>query len=198
MENVKNIFLFFGSAAGVYSFIRLVGHDISSFFNKSKLIIQFDPKEDLKPWRVGPPYLENMVTRKVATVHIRNKGEKPATGCEALVEIFSEDGRIQKTLPLHWADTPYNALSTSIERVIISRLPRRLDVVFTQEKQSISGCCIASAQALATGPQRDQFFLSDGDYKIKIHINYNSGKSVKREFIIKSPDTWENLEMKTV
>ncbi len=175
MQNFKNIFLFIGSAAGVYSFFRLVGQDILSFFNKPKLTIEFNQRNDVKVWRVGHPYIPNMENRKVSTIHIHNKGRKPALNCEALVQILKGNGQIDQTLPLHWADTLYDARSTSIERVEISKLPRRLDVAFTQEKQSRSGCSIASAQALATGVQQDQFFLPQGKHKIKIHINYNSG-----------------------
>ena len=195
MENLTKIFLLIGSAAGVYSFIRLVGGDIFTFFNRANLVIRFDSSNDIKQWRIGPPYLQNEVTREVVTVHIHNKGKKPAKDCEAFIEIINGNKDVKKMLPLHWADTPYNALSTSIEKVKISKLHRRLDIVFTQYGQNINGCCIASAQALAAGPQQDQFFLPEGEYEIKIHINYNSGKSIARKFIIKSPKHWQDLWM---
>jgi len=194
MENSGSMFLLFGSIAGVYSFARLVVGDISSFFNKTNLAIEFDAQNDVKQWFVGPPYLNNTVARRVVTVNVRNKGGKPARDCEAYIEV--NNGRNKITLPLHWADTQYNALSTSIERVEISKIPRRLDVVFSQEGQSINGCCVASAQALATGPQRDQFFLSEGEYKVRIYVNYNSGKSVARKFVIQSPSNWVGLRMR--
>ncbi|MCF7886388.1 MAG: hypothetical protein K9M80_07830 [Candidatus Marinimicrobia bacterium] len=195
MQNFKNIFLFLGSAAGIYSFIRLVRQDILSFFNKSKLTIKFNQRGDLKVWRVGPPYIPIGEIRKVATVHVCNKGKKSASNCEALVQIIKDGDEIGQTFPLHWADTPYDARSTSIEGINIGRLPRRLDVVFTQKKQNESGCSVASAQALATGVQHDQFFLPQGEHKIKIQVNYNSGDSIEETFVIESPDIWKNLKM---
>ena len=196
MKELKNTFLFLGSAAGVYSFIRLIGQDIFSFFKKPKLVIEFDRDNDVKEWRVGPPYIGEMEIRKVVAIQINNKGKTPALDCEAFVAILNKRNKIQKTLPIHWADTPYDARSTSIEKIAINKLPRRLDVVFTQEKDRMEGCSIASSQALATGVQKDQFFLSPGKHKIEIHINYSSGKTVKEQFIIESPSTWKELDMK--
>jgi len=193
--NLKNIFFFLGSIAGVYAFIRLVIQDSFSLFWKPKLTIVFTQTNDVNVWQVGPPYIPSMENRKVATIHIHNKGRKPALCCEAFAQIFNINGQVVRTLPLHWADTLYDARSTSIERVQISKLPRRLDVVFSQERQGGSGCSIASAQALAAGVQNDQFFLAQGEHKIRIHINYNSGNSVEQAFIVSSPSTWRGLTM---
>jgi len=191
-EKLKNIFVFVGSAAGVYSFIRLLFRDCFSFFHRPRLTVEFNSVEE---WRVGPPYIESNETRRVATVNVCNKGSKSAIACEAHVEICREHGKMPSILPLHWADTPYGTRSTSIERVDIGRLPRRLDIVFTQERQTIDGCSIASAQALATGVQRDQFYLAPGEYYIVILVNYDSGKSAKKKFTVKSPAHWQDLQM---
>lgn len=169
---------------------------------KSNLIIHFHSSTDLKQWKVGPPYLRNFRLRKVATAHVLNSGDKALDGCVAFLEIIESDVSVspQRQMPLHWADTPYDALSSSMTRVIISpSTEHRLDIVFTEECQgTIPGCSIASAQTLATGVQEDQFYLKPGKYLVRITVVSDSGDKAQKNFIIQSPDRWKDLNMQSV
>jgi hypothetical protein len=193
--SLQTIFFYAGGIAGLYAFLRLIFGDLSNFFGKPKLKITFDSSHDLKTWTVGPPFLQTFKNRKVATVHIKNKGKRSAQNCEASIEVKAPNGSIT-SYPLHWADTPYEARSTSIELVDINTLPRRLDVVFTEEGQPLNGCFVASSQSLSTGPQRAQFYLSPGRHKAIIHIHYNNQQKVKKSFTIISSQNWKDLEIK--
>jgi hypothetical protein len=198
IDVVKNFFLLIGSAAGAYAFIRLLFQDLKYFFVKPKLTIEFNPREDLQIWAVGPPYLKKSTLRKVATVHVRNTGKNDARECEAFLEIIEKSKVINKSFPLHWADTLYNAFSTSIEPITIRGLPRRLDVVFTEQGRRLKGCSIAASQALATGLKRDQFLLTQGEYKARISVRCSNGRGARRTFLVKSPDSWNNLIMEII
>lgn len=189
----KEFLIWFGGLAGIYSFLKHIKNDIS----RPILEMKFNPDNDIKFWSVGPPFIMGIERMKVANIRVRNKRKKPAIGCEAFVKIWDQCGHFIAEPPLHWADTSYSPLSTSMEPVTISKIPRRLYVAFTQEIQAIKeGCSIASAQALASGVQNDQFYLPKGEYKIRICVSYNSGKITKKNFVLISPDSWENLNMK--
>jgi hypothetical protein len=69
-------------------------------------------------------------------------------------------------------------------------------VLFTEEGQPLNGCFIASSQALATGPQRSQFYLRPGEYKATIHIHYGNQRKVKKSFTITSPQNWQDLKIR--
>ena len=182
----------------IYKFLKTLLSDLKKLFSKSNLVIKFDPQLDLKIWDVGPPYLPIIKKRKVITVHVLNKGKLNTDDCEAFLEIVGSDRRRQRQFPLHWADTLYNAFSSSMERISIGPLrEHRLDVAFTEMDNLMEGSAIASTQALATGVKRDQFFLSPGDYQVKITVVSRSGGVAQKRFILHSPNQWLQLNMRS-
>jgi hypothetical protein len=166
---------------------------------QNNLGIVFNPANDLQVWVVGPPYLRYPKKRRIVNVHILNKGSRTLEDCTAYLEIIQSDVNMvsRRQLPLHWADTPYNALSSSITPVHINpSTEHRLDVVFSEECcGTISGCSVASAQALATGVQTDQFYFKPGKYSVRITVVSSSGDKAQSYFIIQSPDRWQDLNM---
>ena len=177
-----------------YKLLELLFAKFKKLLGKSNLIIQFDFRTDLDVWDVGPPFLPAFKKRKVATAHVLNKGETGLTGCEAFLEIITPGQNTYKQFPLHWADTPYEALSSSMQPVTINPLRKhRLDIAFSEENSI--GCSIASSQVLATGVRRDQFFLSPTNYQVRVTVVSSSGERARRNFIITSPVEWRKLNM---
>ena len=73
---------------------------------------------------------------------------------------------------MHWADEDYYYLTTGAKPIDIGPQGHRLDVVFTQEMQEISGCLVATPAALSqVMPFPSQFYLPPGDYEGEIKLS---------------------------
>jgi len=102
---------------------------------------------------------------------------------------------LEPVYSLHWAGVDYTLQTTGAEPVDIGPEPRRLDVVFTQEGQSLMGCWIAMPIALSGMMVMNQAYLPPGEYYVEIQVRCENGKGDKAEFKITSPEVWVMLDM---
>jgi hypothetical protein len=188
-----------GVVAGYLSFIRLVWGDIRDLRKKPRLVIEFDPVEDLREWDV----LDGKRKQRVATVHVRNDRRNPALRCVAVLKPISVPHGVkivEKEFVLHWADTDYTTRSNSAEPIEIGLERRRLDVAFTirLEGQSapIRGAWIGIPMALSAPVFANQAYLPPGEYRFKLAVECQSGKGDSKEFLVSSPETWTALSMR--
>jgi hypothetical protein len=195
----KDIVTALGSAAGVYSFVRLVFGDIRNRFTRPHLSIEFNLPDDLREWGVHGAARK----QKVATVHVRNKRRTPALECAAVLRVISEPLGVtvgEREYSLHWADTDYTMHSNVAAHVDIGLERRRLDVVFTvlpDRKASPEGAWVAIPMALAAPDHATQARLPPGEYRFRLTVACSNGNSTSREFTVNSPKDWSALSMRS-
>ena len=184
-----------GSLAGLLSFLYLLFKDGIKHFCRPKLEITYNKTRDLKVWAFTPP---NNWVRKFATLHVTKTGSDTAKRCVAVMKIIKKPqgvANIQEEYALHWADVDYS-LSTAAEQPIdIGLHYRRLDVVFTDQRQGPKGSWASMPLALSGNLGINQAYFTPGEYEVEIKVTCENGKGDKARFKIISPDTWDKLDM---
>jgi len=176
------------------SFMWLLVKDLFKLCQKPRLKIIFKKDVDLRTF-----YFEDTKwTRKFANLHTKNKGRDTAKRCVAILRVLKKPynaTNIEDEYALHWAGVDYTAQTTGAEPVDIGPEPRRLDIVFTHEGQSVSGCWIAIPLALSGSLRENQAYLVPGEYEVDIEVKCENGKGDKVRFKIVSPSKWEDLDI---
>jgi hypothetical protein len=188
---------FLAALAALAAFIGKITQSCFKYFQKPYLHIIFDSDKDLRIWI----FHDTGWTRKFATLHIKNKRKETAKRCVAVLRILKKPQTAQNTeneYSLHWAGVDYTMQTTGAEPVDIGPEPRRLDVVFTQQGQSIEGCWAAIPFALSGQINRNQAYLPPGDYEVEIEVKCENGKGGKARFRITSPIRWNDLNCETL
>ena len=173
-----------GGLAGLASFVWLLIKDLIKFCRKPKLEITFERNRDLRTFQ----FQDNTGwVRKCATLHVRNKGNQTAKRCVANLRITrrpTETVNIEDQYALHWADIDYSARTSGAQPIDLGSELIRLDVVFTQQSQGLSGCL-----------GRHQAYLPPGEYEVEVEVNCENGKGHRAKFSIVSPAAWDGLDM---
>lgn len=186
--------VFIGSLAGLTSFIYLLTKDIARYFRQPRLKITFSRDLDLRTFT----FPDRNWVRKFPNLHIRNTGRMTASRCVAILRILRKPENainLEPEYSLHWAGVDYTLQTTGAEPVDIGPEPRRLDVVFTHEGQSLMGCWIAMPIALSGILVMNQAYLPPGEYYVEIQVRCENGKGDKAKFKIASPEIWAMLDM---
>jgi len=182
-----------GGLAGLASFIWLLIKDLVRFYQKPNLQITFRKDRDLRTFF----FEDTKWTRKFANLHIRNNGKDTAKRCVAILRILKKPQdatNIEDEYALHWAGVSYSFQTTGAEPVDVGPEPRRLDVVFTDQGQNMSGCWVAMPFALSGSLRKNQAYFPPGEYEAEIEVKCENGKGDKSKFKIVSPNNWENLD----
>ena len=180
-----------GGIAGLLSALSVLYDRFIKWKRRPRLAYRFDITSDVKTWGIGKPFLSQPKQRRMACIRIYNiNNRNNADECEAVLSIGTQE------YPLHWADTLYEAHSSSMARVSIGLNERRLDILFSERDQSGPGCMIASSQALASGFFRNQFYLHDTAAIIgRIIVSCTNGDGVIIPVKIISGNTWEEMSL---
>jgi hypothetical protein len=183
-----------GTATGLLAFLRWVIKDIGNIV--SRPVLKISESVDIKNW-----YFEDTgETRRFITVEVTNNKRQTAQRCVAIATIVKQPSGVtllQKTFPLHWAGTPYNALTTGAEPVDIGMEPRRLDVAFTTHNDK-DRAWIAMSFALKTPGKVRQAALPKGEYVLKIKVSCNNGKGDSKLLKLLSPTNWQDLSAEQI
>lgn len=178
-----------GTAAGLLASLRWVIKDIGNIVNRPTLKIS--QNLDIKNWN----FLNMGETRRFITLEVVNNKRQTAQRCVAVAEIVRRPigvSHLQKTYPLHWADTPYSALTTGAEPVDIGMEPRRLDIAFTTPNDK-DRAWIAMPLALSAPGKVGQAALPKGEYVIRIQVSCSNGKGDSKLLKLLSPTEWQDL-----
>ena len=194
-DKLMEIIFKVGGLAGLASFVWLLIKDLIKFCRKPKLEITFERDRDLRTFQ----FQDNSGwVRKCATLHVRNKGNQTAKRCVANLRITrrpTETVNIEDQYALHWADIDYSARTSGAQPIDLGSELIRLDVVFTQQSQGLSGCWVAIPFALCGNLGRNQAYLPPGEYEVEIEVNCENGKGHGAKFNIVSPAAWDGLDM---
>lgn len=190
-----------GSVAGILSFIWLLTKDstklVRYFFRKPRLKIYFDAGRDQRVYT-----FPDGTVRKFVTLHVRNKnGAETARRCVPILKVLTmpcAGGALEREYSLHWANVPYSARTTGAEPVDIGTEEIRLDVVFTDQRQSLPGCWVSMPIALSGNLIRNQAHFVPGEYEVEIKVTCENGAGDRKKFRIASPSIWDHLEMDIV
>lgn len=176
------------------SFFWLLIKDLIAFYKKPRLELSFEKPRDLRTFR----FRDTGWVRKFATLHVRNTRSQTAKRCVANLKITrrsAQSTNIEDQYALHWADVDYTARTTGAQPIDLGPELIRLDVLFTQQGQGLSGCWIAVPFALSGSLDNNQAYLSPGDYDAEIEVRCENGKGQKAKFRIISPTAWDDLDM---
>jgi len=183
-----------GSLAGLASFFWLAIKDMIDFCRKPRLEITFKKDLDLRTFT----FQDTGWKRKFATLHVKNKRNMTAKRCVAVLKIVGkppESDNIENQYALHWAGVDYSTLTTGAQPIDLGPEPIRLDVLFTQEGQTINGSWIAVPFALSGNLLHNQAHLVPGEYEVEIAVTCENGSGDKAKFKIRSPISWNELDM---
>ena len=183
-----------GGLAGLASFIWLLIKDLIAFYKKPRLGLTFEKGRDLRTFQ----FQDTGWVRKFATLHVRNKSNQTAKRCVANLKITRRPPQatnIEDQYALHWAGVEYTALTTGAQPIDLGPELIRLDVLFTEQGQSLSGCWIAVPFALSGSITNNQAYLPPGEYEAQIEVRCENGKGHKAKFKIVSPSAWDGLGM---
>ena len=156
-----------------------------------------------------------------ATIEVAAVSKAEARDCWAWVEVIPRGS----ALPLHWTGTRYTAEEASAPRVIINASkPAQLDVAvalpfpgktvsqFSDAKVTGevaaylpslrygqawdgTGCWLAQPLALDNPSPNLESYLPPGSYRINVRVGCDVGEQDNREFILLSPNSWEELKL---
>jgi hypothetical protein len=182
---------------GLLAAILPLGYLLKGIYNylvRAKLKIYFDENKNLKTWA----FKDTKWERRSFTLDIKNKRRNTAKRCVGILTIMKRPQKatnIQDNYTLHWADIPYNLKTAGAEPINIGPETARLDVAFTQKGQEIKGCWIAMQLALSGSLVKNQAYLLPGEYRVKIEVKCENGKSDRKYFKIISPERWDLLNV---
>ncbi len=191
MEWNWDIFFKVGSSVAFFLFMK----EVWNYFREPVLRINFNSSRDL---RIYTNPIGRTWTRKVGTLHIEKYGKGTARRCVAIMKITSQHPSITHTedeYAIHWADVDYSHSTDAEQPIEIGLHRRRLDVVFTEQNQNISGAWVAIPFALAGHLQHNQAYLPPGEYEVEVEVICENGKGDMAKFKIISPNQWDQLDM---
>jgi len=189
----------FFNLGGIAGFVSLLWQVASAAARRNRRprihIHDFEPARDLRFWHLIDQNGGKRIQRAV-TLDVSNDGPDTAKRCVAILEITSTPPGAtlrDRRYALHWAGVDYSLQNTGAEPVELGPETRRLDVLFTHEKQDVPGCWIATPAALSLATI-DQAYLQPGEYRGTLKINCENGRGARLEVEIHSPKTWRGLD----
>jgi len=186
-----------GLITGGISLIAWIVKWICIPINRPHLKTTFNKTHDLIIWNTYINNAQTPVTRKFFNLLIEKGGKSTASRCEANVSILKYPANVTHLAgkySVHWGDTPYSGQTTGASPVDIGSSPHRLDVVFT-DKNNPTGCWLAIPLALLNPAIAQQVYLPPGQYKIQINISCENGGGITKNFEVKSPQIWSDLDV---
>jgi hypothetical protein len=155
---------------------------------------------------------------KFASVVVTANGVE-AKGCWGWVKVLPSG----PSIPLHWRETPFEEEQTQASRIFIrTESAAELDIAFALPPERVTGiserrypcqevpvflqrmtqlrpqwrgegCWLARPSAMENPDPRLEAFLPPGQYRIEVTTGCDNGKGDSREFILKSPSSWNEL-----
>jgi hypothetical protein len=184
-----------GALAGIYSFLRLMWGDWSTWRRKARLKIEFDPTSGVRTFT----FTDTGWVRKVAVVEVRNRSKGVAKRCVGVLRVISEPPGVhlqEREFTVHWAGVDYYDLTSGADCIDIGPEQRKLDLVFTQDHPPIgSGAWVAIPMALSSASGAPQAHLPPGTYKFLLKVHCENGRGDSLAFTLVSPDKPQDLAM---
>ncbi len=173
----------------------LVVKDVWGYIRQPALSITFDRNRDLRHYTNSMP---PAWTRRVGTLHIKKRGRGTAKRCVAIMKIMRQPHGITHTedeYAIHWADVDYSASTDAEHPIEIGIHRRRLDVVFTEHNQNMTGSWVAVPFTLSGHLQYNQAYLPPGEYEVEVEVMCENGKGDVARLLIVSPTQWDLLHI---
>jgi hypothetical protein len=173
---------------------------------------------------IGPSRITLFTDRldfvRFASVEISAANGVEAKDCWGLVTVLPSG----LSLPLHWRGTGFKAEQTALARIIVQpQKAANLDVAVSLPCPGVvempskaepcpevpaffvgstpqppwhgEGCWLAQPTALDNPDPRSEAYLSPGPHNIRISVGCEGGKGDVREFVLRSPVSWEGLTL---
>ena len=189
MEVDVSWFAILGFALGIAACLRWIFHDITSFTSRPRLLISHGP------FTINWQSIDTDETRRFVHVEARCR-RGIARQCTASARIITHPENMtvmQQEFPLHWADTPYSAVSTEAEAVDIKTEARRLDIAFTTSYLG-GQSWLAIPLALTVPGKVPQATLPPGEYTLEITVSCENGRGDTVLIKLTSPAEWQHLQ----
>lgn len=182
-----------GAAAGAIALLRLLAKDVVDIFRFSRrrprLKLLFAVDTDVREFK-----LREGQVRKFGNLRVINRGRGVGQRCVATAQLLGTQS--SRKFSLHWAGEPHSTDGGTVCPVEIGSEEKRLDLVFTDQDQKVTGCWLAIPEALTGKLESGDAHLEPGEYRVEVNVSCDRGAGDTMCLLVTSPEHWRRLDVR--